>query len=99
MTTMTDPTFTLKGLEARVFLDYGVNTTGASAILFDEDANVISETESSRYSGFCTRCIIYSQLVKVYDYRRQVEPADIDNALYDADYSCNCDDDDDEDDE
>lgn len=89
---------TFRGLEASIHLDFGVNTTGASGILFDEDANTVAETEMLRYSGFCTRCVIYKETQRLIDWRRGIEPGDIHDLLDMLGFECHCDDDDEDDD-
>lgn len=77
----TTTTLTIKGLEARVYLDYGVNTTGGYGILFDENADTVAETETLRYSGYCTACVVYREFQRLINWRRGIEPHDIHQTL------------------
>lgn len=88
---MTNYRITLKGLEASITIEHGHETDSAYGILFDENAAIIRETESQRYSGFCDREITYSIACTLYDHARQVEPADIWDALSALTPECECD--------
>ena len=94
---MSDHTITLKGLEARVFIDPGHETTGAYTIVFDENGDVVVVSESKRYSGFCTQEILYSQLGETIWSRRGIDYPDIADELERQGYVCHCEDDEEDD--
>lgn len=82
-------TVTLNGLEARVTLDYGVNTVAAYGITFDESGDTVTETESRQFSGFCDQEIIYTLAGEMLATRRRIDWEDVYNAI---DLECNCED-------
>lgn len=85
---------TINGLDAQVQIGNGYETSGAATIVFDDDANIVAETEFTRYSGYCTAEIVYLELDKTLTTRRGIESHDVANAVLVLGLECTCDDDD-----
>jgi hypothetical protein len=83
-------TLTLNGLDARVTLDHGVNTVSAYGLTFDESADVVTETESRRFSGYCDSEIVYSIACDMLHTRRGIEAEDISDAVEALGLTCEC---------
>lgn len=82
----------LNGLEARIFVEPSSQGLRAYSILFDDNADVINETESIQYIGYCLSCVAYRVACDLFDYRKQVEPFAIADSLEADGLSCHCDD-------
>lgn len=91
---MTDYTFNLSGriaVEAWISITRGTETATAFGLAFDSDADVLAETDSTRYSGYCDSEIAYHEVHRLLASRWGIESEDI-AAAVDAQLPvCECD--------
>lgn len=91
---MTSYDFTLTGritIDASIDIHRGIETASAWGLAFDQDADVIADTDSTRYSGYCDAEIAYHELHRLFAGRWGIESEDI-AAAVDAQLPiCECD--------
>lgn len=71
------------GMELRLFTTHSPFGTHASIILFDDDARILGETDSTMYMGYCRPCMALGEL------RRAGMPDAIQEAFTDW-HPCEC---------
>lgn len=87
-------TFTLAGritIDATIEISHGTETVSAWGLAFDGNADVIGETDSARYSGFCDSEVAYDELHRLINGRWGVESEDIAAAIDARMPACQCD--------
>jgi len=77
-------------IDATIDVHRGIETASAWGLAFDQDADVIAETESTRYSGFCDAEIVYSELHRLFAGRWGIESEDIASAVDSVLPLCEC---------
>jgi hypothetical protein len=83
----------IRGLDARVTITRGNETASAWGILFDENAEIVTETESTRYSGYCDAEILTAVVGEMAFSRRGIEWDDIHATVEALDLpACECED-------
>lgn len=87
----------VRGLEAHVNIEHGFQATSAWGIAFDEDADIVVETETRRFLGFCDYEIAYEVAGDMLAGRRAhpaatrgIEWADISAAIEALGHACDC---------
>ena len=68
-------------VELSIDVHWGIETASAWALAFNDDADVVGETESTRYSGFCDSEIMYAEAHRVIAGRWGIESQDIATAI------------------
>lgn len=81
----------MRGLDVSVSITHGINTASAYGLTLDENADVVAETDTRRFSGFCDRCIAYDIAGDMIATRRRIEHSDISDALDEIELECRCD--------
>lgn len=81
----------LHGLEARVTLSHGVQSVTAHGICFNENGDIVTETDSKQFIGYCDAEILYAVADGMLTTRRRIESSEVWDALP---IQCECDDDD-----
>ncbi len=81
----------LHGLEARVTLSHGVHSVTAHGICFDENGDIVTETDGRQFMDYCDAEIVYLIADEMMTTRRQIESSDVWDALP---IQCECEDDD-----
>jgi hypothetical protein len=80
-------------IDACVNIDHDINTSVAYGLAFNDDGDVVAETDSTRYSGFCEAEIVYHELHRLIAWRWGIESGDIADALDMRGIMCDCEED------